>query len=522
MAQYDHIIIGSGINALVAAALLSKKGQSVLVLERSETLGGCMQTAEITLPGYHHDVMAATFVLFLTSPAYAELGTDLAQHGLSFCHAAKPTAVLRPDGSSVVLSTDRAANVAAFNALSAGDGDRHARDVGAIEQDAPFLFALLGGALWSWPTFKLMAQQAWRRGPRGLAAWIGEALVPARAWLEQHYQSPLLQALWAPWVLHTGLTPESTYSGQMGKVIAFALEAAGAPVVQGGAANAATAFRKLIEANGAQVRTGVDVDQILFENDQVQGVLTADGERLSAKNVIASVAPGQLYQRLLRQQYQAEVQQAAQGYRHGRGNFQLHYALDAPPEWIAEGLEEVALIHLADGIDSVSKSANEAERGMLPATPTLCVGQPQALDPSRCPEGKAILWIQVPDAPRVIKGDAAGEIAVDGVWTEATREAFADRIEAILAQHIQNFQQIKLARRAYSPADLAKININLVGGDPYGGACSIDQFFIWRPFSHSVNGRTGIKNLHHIGASTHPGPGLGGGSGYLLAKALGA
>jgi phytoene dehydrogenase-like protein len=106
--------------------------------------------------------------------------------------------------------------------------------VGGVEADAPFLFALLGGRLWSWPTAKLMWGQVRKRGLRGLAAWLGSALAPARGWLETGYQSPLVQALWAPWVLHTGLTPESTYSGQMGKVIAFALEAAGAPIVKGG------------------------------------------------------------------------------------------------------------------------------------------------------------------------------------------------------------------------------------------------------------------------------------------------
>jgi len=180
----------------------------------------------------------------------------------------------------------------------------------------------------------------------------------------------------------------------------------------------------------------------------------------------------------------------------------------------------VALIHLTDGIDAVSKSHNEATRGMLPETPTMCVGQPAALDPSRCPEGKAILWIQVPDAPRAIKGDAAGKIATQGTWDEATREAFADRIEAVLANHIEGFRDTVLARRAYSPADLEAMNVNLVGGDPYGGACTIDQFFVWRPFPGSVNYRTAVQSLYHIGASTHPGPGLGGGSGFLVSKEL--
>ena len=145
----DHIIIGSGINALVAAALLSLKGRKVLVLEREDRLGGCLRTEEITLPGFQHDVMAATFVLFMTSPAGAALGPHLARHGFEYCHTPHPTAVLRPDGSSLVLTMDHAKNVAAFEALAPGDGAALTEDTGGIGADAPFLFALLGGNLWS-------------------------------------------------------------------------------------------------------------------------------------------------------------------------------------------------------------------------------------------------------------------------------------------------------------------------------------------------------------------------------------
>jgi len=267
-----------------------------------------------------------------------------------------------------------------------------------------------------------------------------------------------------------------------------------------------------------------EVVDFLMRGDQVSGVRLADGSEITASHVICSVAPGQLYNRLLRHEtakLPEEVTSGLNEFRHGRGNFQLHYALDGPIRWKTEGLDDVALIHLAESIDSVSKSSNEAERGMLPATPTICVGQPHRLDPTRCPDGKSILWLQIPDAPRTVKGDAGGEIETGGVWSEATREAFADRIEAILASHIEGFADSVLARKAYSPADLESMNINLVGGDPYGGSCAVDQFFIWRPFSHSKNNATAIENLHHIGASTHPGPGLGGGSGFLLAKRLG-
>lgn len=500
--------------------MLALKGERVLLLERSDRIGGCLRTDEITLPGFQHDVMAATFVLFMTGPAGAALGPLLARHGFEYCHSPHPTAVLRPDGSSLVLTMDRAKNVTVFNGLAAGDGNAHAAVVGKIERDAPFLFALLSGSLWSWPTAKLVFGQVRQRGLRGLAAWFGQALVPARGWLETDFASPLVQALFAPWVLHCGLTPDSAYSGQMAKVVAFALEAAGAPISKGGAGKAADAFRKLIEENGGEVRILADVDRVLVRNGRVTGVVLASGEEIYCASVLASVAPGQLMARLLREVNLPEDKAAAKAFRHGRGNFQLHYALDKHPEWLTAGLDDVALIHLSDGIDAVSKSANEAERGMLPEVPTICVGQPHRLDPTRCPEGKAILWIQVPDAPREIKGDASGEIT--GTEWDAVREAFADRIEAIMARHIKGFAEIKLARQAYSPADLERMNVNLVGGDPYGGLCSPDQFFIWRPYAHSTNGLSRLKGLIHIGASTHPGPGLSGGSGFLAAKRLGA
>ena len=99
-------------------------------------------------------------------------------------------------------------------------------------------------------------------------------------------------------------------------------------------------------------------------------------------------------------------------------------------------------------------------------------------------------------------------------------EVYAGRIEAMLAKHITGFKASIIKRRCYSPADLETMNVNLVGGDPYGGSCTIDQFFLWRPLRGAANHETPVKRLYHIGASTHPGPGLGGGSGFLLASAL--
>jgi phytoene dehydrogenase-like protein len=525
MATADYVIVGSGINSLVAAALLGGKGRKVLVLERNDRIGGCIRTEEITAPGFVHDVMAATFVLFLTSPAYAELGPELEKRGLAFAHTPTPTAVLLPDGRHAILAMDRKTNVAAFDKLAAGDGARFAADIDRVGGDAAFVFALLGGSLWSRAMLRIVAREAWRRGLRGLVNFFGEALGTARGWLETRFQSELVRALFAPWVLHTGLGPESAYSGEMAKVIAFALEVAGAPIVKGGAKNVLTAFERLIRDRGGDILLGADVERVLLDaGGNARGVRLADDREIdAAQGVICSVTPNQLYGRLLADAaLPAGISEAVARYRYGKGNMQIHYALKAPPKWRAPALSTVALVHLTPGLDGVSKAANEAERGMLPVVPTICVGQPAALDPSRCLEGNSILWLQLPEAPRFVKGDSAGEIPppADGKWTEAVREKYADRVEAILAAHLEGFRDAVIARKAYSPSDLEALNINLVGGDPYGGFCGIDQFFLWRPLHSSVNHRTPVARLYHIGASTHPGPGLGGGSGFLLAKAL--
>jgi phytoene dehydrogenase-like protein len=523
--NFDYVIVGSGINSLVAAAMLGRKGHEVLVLERNDEFGGCLKTAEVTQSGFVHDVMAMTVVLFSLSPGYRVLGADLRRQGLEILRSEKPTGVLLPDGRAAVLSMDRAANAAMFDGLAAGDGTAYQEMMKRTDRDATLILSILGSSLWSKSTLSTILWQALKRGPRGLAAFFGDAIENARAHLENTYQSEVSRALWAPWVLHNGLEPEAAYSAQMAKVIAFAIEAVGCPIVKGGIGNLVETFRRLIETQGGTLLANADVDSVLLKRGRACGVRTADGQAYGAKRaVICSVTPTQLYGRLLRDtEVPKEIISAAASYRYGRGDMQIHYALSSPPKWKTAGLDRVALLHLTPGLDGVSRAANEANRSMLPVTPTICVGQPSAIDPTRVPSGQSLLWLQLLDVPRYLKGDAGGMIDVpqDGAWTEKVRELFADRVEAILAAHIDGFHETVLSRRTYSPGDLQAMNINLVGGDPYSGSCSIDQFFLWRPFKATVNHRTHVRDLYHIGASTHPGPGVGGDSGYLVASKLG-
>lgn len=522
--DFDVLIIGSGINALVCGAALALRGKRVCLFEREAVAGGCIRTEELTVPGFRHDTLSTLYPLFVTSPHFPTLAPLLAEAGARFVNGDAPTAVLLPDGRSLIFRRDRAANAAAMDAFSPGDGGAYTRAMAQIEADAPLVFGLLGGELWRWSTVRLLLRELRARGLRGLARFFAGAMRSTRDWLEADFSSPVARALFAPWVLHVGLSPESPLSALMNRLVLFSLEQAGSPMVEGGSDHIVKAFRSIIEARGGAIRTGADVRRILTSAGRATGIVLAGGETVTAAGaVVASVTPTQLYGHLLDPSASpAEVRADAAAYRHGRGEMQIHLALSEPPIWPDAALRDVAMLHITPGLDGVSRAVNEAERGLLPAEATIVVAQPIAIDPTRAPDGRWIFWIQLQELPRdgMLKGDALGEIEVpaNGRWTDSVRDAYADRIVARLCALIPNLERSILARHAISPADLARMNVNLVGGDPYGGACGIDQFMLWRPSPSGRNHETPVRGLFHIGASTHPGPGLGGMSGWMAAE----
>ena len=253
-------------------------------------------------------------------------------------------------------------------------------------------------------------------------------------------------------------------------------------------------------------------------------MLLAGGETVEAdRAVLACVTPTQLYGRLLENgDVPANVRDAAARFRYGRAEMQIHLALNELPRWRGdERLARVPIVHVTPGLDGVSRAVNEAERGLLPAEATIVCGQPLAVDPSRAPEGSWILWLQLQELPPRIKGDAAAELDTgDGSWNETLRESYADRIVERLGRHIENLSSATIGRVVLGPVELEAANPNWVGGDIYAGSCALDQNLLWRPTPASPGHETSVEGLFHIGASTHPGPGLGAGSGYLAAKKL--
>jgi phytoene dehydrogenase-like protein len=524
VAEHDAIIVGSGVNSLACGAFLARAGWRVAVLERESELGGAVRTAELTEPGFHHDVFSAWHPLWVGGPAHAELGDALAERGLEYLNTVHPTGTLFPDGESAFLTTGTDGNAAELDRHAPGDGDAWRETIAAVSAQAELVFGVLGTELWSRAGLNLGVKAYRRLGRRGLAEFGGELAQTSRDWLTTTFRSERAHGLLAPWVLHTGLGPDAAASGFMTRVIAFAIEAGGMPIPRGGGARLVDALVRLIEDHGGTCRTGQDVERIVVSGGRATGVRLTDGEVLDARRaVVCNVTPTQLYGRLLGPgDVPAEIGEAGKRFRFGRSEMQIHFALSEPPRWAGDDrLGRTAIVHLTPGLDGVSRAVNEAERGLLPAEATVVVGQPLTIDDTRAPAGKGLLWIQLQELPWHVRGDAAGELDTgDGTWTESLRQRYADRIQARLAQHIPNLESSILKRVALSPADLQAANINLQQGDPYSGSLALDQNFLWRPFARQPGHSTSIDGLFQIGASTWPGPGLGAGSGTLVAKEL--
>jgi phytoene dehydrogenase-like protein len=507
----DAVVIGSGINSLACAALLARGGWNVRVLEREDELGGCIRTAALTEPGYLHDVFSAWHPLWVGGAAHAELGDELAARGLEYLNTDHPTATLTPDGEATFLLRSTEANVAEL-------GPEWAGAVGSFFPNADLAFGVLGTELWSRDGLKLGLKAYRRLGRKGAVEFTGNVLASSRDWLTQTFASGRAHGVLAPWVLHTGLGPDAAGSGFMTQVIGVAVQEGGMPIPRGGGVKLVEALVRLIEDHGGTCEAGRDVERVLVRDGRATGVRLADGEEVAAERaVIANVTPTQLYGRLVEGH-----EDLGRRFRYGRSEMQIHFALSEPPRWEGdERLGRTAVVHLTPGLDGVSRAVNEAERGLLPAEATVVVGQPLTMDPSRAPEGAGLLWIQLQELPWHVRGDAAGELeAGAGTWTAELREHYADRIQARIARHVPNLESSIRKRVTLSPADLQAANVNLHQGDPYSGALQLDQNLLWRPLPSSPGHATPVERLWHIGASTHPGPGLGAGSGTLVAKRL--
>lgn len=517
----DAVVIGSGHNGLIAAAYLARAGWEVEVLERNSYAGGAVATEALTEPGFLHDPFSCWHPLFQISGAFAELGDELAPRGLRYCDTPGPTtAAVAQDGSVLLAHRDPQATL---EGLSPKDRRAYGEDLDEFGAAIGTLGQLLGTELHSLAAARLALRLRRQLGHRRSMRLSASLVSSAQAWFAARYEGSEVSRLYAPWTLHTGLAPSDAGGGFQTLAIAATLHQVGLPVVQGGSANFARALERLISDHGGAVRVNAEVQQILAGPRGARGVIAAGEEVLARRAVIANVTPTQLYGSLL-PDGAAPAQASAEGraYRYGRrSGMQLHLSLTEPLRWRDARLNEVAVIHLAQGPDAVDLACAQAAGGLLPADPTVVIGQPAVIDPSRVPEGRGMVWVQLQEVPFAPRGDAAGEIEIgDGNWSESLTSAYAERVLAKLAPHVENWPQARGVLRALPPPEIEARNVNLVRGDIYAGDCSLAQSYLWRPLPGYGSHATPVDRLFLCGASTFPGPGLNAASGRIVAQRL--
>ena len=518
---HDAIVVGAGHNGLAAAIILAKAGWDVLVLERNPEPGGAVKTAQVTLPGFHHDLYAANLNLFAGSPFFAEFGDDLTAQGLEFAPSAKPFSSVFPRDGFIGVSTDLDETLAMVGKFSETDTAAWRSLYKWFGEIAPHLFPLLGTPLPS-----AAAMRTLMRGARALGKeWPFDltrlVLQSTREFVEEHFESREVQALCAAWGMHLDFPPDVAGGALFPFLETFADSANGMVLGKGGARTMIDAQVSLLESLGGEVRLSTSVERILVEDGRATGVELEGGEHLAAgKAVIANLTPKVLFgglvdDSLLPQRFQRRVRD----YKHAPGTMMIHLAMDDLPDWSgSDTASEYAYVHVGPYMEDMSLAYQQAIAGHLPVRPTLVVGQPTAVDPSRAPNGKHVLWIQVRVVPGTILGDAAGTIESRG-WDNA-REPYADRVLDIIEDYAPGIRDKVLARHVLTPADLEADNPNLIGGDSLGGSHHLMQHFFLRPFPGWTKYRTPVKDLYMCGAGTWPGAGVGAGSGHLLGKRL--
>jgi phytoene dehydrogenase-like protein len=516
---YDAVIIGAGHNALVASAYLARAGWSVLVLERADRPGGAVQSAEVTRPGFVHDLFATNMNLFLGSPVYAELGAELERHGLQFAASPRPFANVFPGGRALRVLQGPVETLAEIERHDPADADGWRELDQRYEQLSPPLFALYGSRL-DWRSLASLAAQLPGLGAVGAGELLRLLLSSTRELAEAHLHSPEAHALLACWGMHLDFGPDVSGGAMFPFLEAFTDMRTGISLVRGGASKLIEALVAVGADSGAELRTDSEVVRVEVSGGRATGVELSSGERIEARRaVIAGVGPRHLYGRLLDGVPLPErLRRVAARYRYGPGTMMLHFALKAPPAWEAGGdLDQFAYIHIAPYIDDLSATYAHACAGLLPAEPMLVVGQTSAVDASRAADGH-VLWVQVRALPAEIRGDAARQIEAQS-WEEAA-EPYAQRVLAKLERYAPGIGDLVLGRAILTPADLERHNPNLVRGDSIAGSMHLAQNFLFRPFSAVRDYETGVAGLLMVGAATWPGAGVNALSGYNVARKL--
>ena len=474
MALRTANIVGSGPNGLAAAITLAQRGVAVTVFERNKRIGGACSTAEITLPGFHHDLGSSCYPLGVASPFFSTL--PLAQYGLRWIEPEVPLAHPRPDGRAVLLKHDLNATAAQF----AIRGDEH---------DARAWRLLLASSVRDFPALVADFTQPLLRipsNPVAMATFGTAAFWPAAMLAKLVFRHDDARVLFAGCAGHSVLPLSHIVSAAVAVVLAAAGHTKGWPVIAGGAQSLSDALAAYLRELGGTIVTEHPVtalrelppaDVTLFDTS-AQSLRTIAGDALSPA-----------------------FRTRLAHFRRGPGIFKIDYALSGPIPWADPACLRAATVHVGGSLEEMARSEHDAFVGRLPPAaddkPFLILVQPSVCDPSRAPEGRHTAWAYC----HVPAGSTADRTAA---------------IEAQIERFAPGFRDVVLARGTWNSEDLAAWNPNLLGGDVSGGSMTLGGMLA-RPTLRTY--RTSNPRLYLCSSSTPPGGGVHGMSGHNAAVA---
>ena len=463
---YDAIIVGSGPNGLAAAITLARAGCSVFVCEANATIGGGARSAELTLPGFVHDVCSAVHPLAAGSPFFRTL--PLERFGLEWIQPEIPLAHPLDNGSVACLYKD-----VDLTAEQLHDDSRAYR-------------SLMKPLARNWEKLANEVLQPMLHLPRhpiALARFGIPALCPATLLSKMLFKHDSARALFAGIAAHSFLPLQLPVSSAFALVLALAGHAVGWPIPRGGSQQISNALAGYLRELGGKIEVNHRIENL---NDLPK-----------SRAVLLDLSVWE-FLRIADQQLPAQYRRRLESFRHAPGVFKIDYALREPVPWKAEACSRAGTIHLGGGIDEIAAAEHEVARGKIPERPFVLVAQQSVFDETRAPCGRHTLW-----AYCHVPFDCSMDMS--------------DQIESQIERFAPGFRDCIIARHKMSAADLARSNPNLAGGDINGGAANLMQLLA-RPILSPTPYRTPLRGVYLCSASTPPGGGVHGMCGYHAAR----
>jgi len=464
-------IIGSGPNGLSAAITLAKAGVETYVYEGRETVGGAARTAEITLPGFHHDLGSSIYPMGIASPFFQSL--PLEDYGLRWIEPPAPLAHPLDDGTAVMLEHSLDETAAGLNEAGFNDGAAYKRLMQPLANQWPALCREIMVPILHWPARPML-----------MARFGVYAAHPATLLARMLFRGTRARALFAGNAAHSVLPLESPFSSAVGLVLGAAAHATGWPIAASGAQAISNALAGYFQSLGGRIQTGRWISSLTELDEQI---------------VLCDVSPRHLIPLAVRD-LPPDYSLGLRNFRYGPGAFKVDWALSQPIPWTAQECLRAATVHLGGTLEAIAASerASWQPRDLFTETgprPFVLVAQPSLFDPTRAPAGKHTAW---------------GYCHVPNGFTGSMLE----QIEAQMERFAPGFQDCVLARKVWNTTEFESWNPNLVGGDLSGGAMTLRQL-AFRPTASQW--RTPKKGLYLCSASTPPGGGVHGMCGYLAA-----